>query len=181
MKSYTYTPLVEEGVDIRICTVLPGRFEDDICIRVTHEALPAATRKSPRPRMSPEEITRTLPEGWRARVAMDGRFVFQQDSTYPGRNEGYTSWYHPDYRVPREAYQLPPDEEEERHHQGTEPYEALSYTWGNPEAVARVLVQPQPRGTERLHDDNQVSSIGVTANLAEALRYLRHEDRPRRL
>jgi Heterokaryon incompatibility protein (HET) len=50
-------------------------------------------------------------------------------------------------------------------------YEALSYTWGSPKDPVDVFVRsPFSHGT-----------IGVTQNLAEALRYLRYEDKIRTL
>jgi hypothetical protein len=48
-------------------------------------------------------------------------------------------------------------------------YEALSYTWGSPKVPVDIFVgSPYSRGT-----------ISVTQNLAEALRYLRYEDKIR--
>ncbi|KAF8853256.1 HET-domain-containing protein, partial [Acephala macrosclerotiorum] len=50
-------------------------------------------------------------------------------------------------------------------------YEALSYAWGSPKDPADIIVgSPYSHGT-----------ISVTQNLAEALRYLRYEDKIRTL
>lgn len=47
-------------------------------------------------------------------------------------------------------------------------YEALSYTWGSPEDLAEInIITPE------------VSTLPVTMNLAQALQYLRYEDRTR--
>lgn len=48
-------------------------------------------------------------------------------------------------------------------------YEALSYTWGSAIDSDYVYVQ----------DDKEEKALAITPNLAEALRYLRYEDRPR--
>lgn len=51
------------------------------------------------------------------------------------------------------------------------PYEALSYTWGSPENPGRIYI----RG------DEKISTLSVTRNCEEALRYLRYEDVDRTL
>ena len=48
-------------------------------------------------------------------------------------------------------------------------YEALSYTWGSTTDLDNVYVQ----------EDEGGKALAITPNLAEALRYLRYEDRPR--
>ena len=48
-------------------------------------------------------------------------------------------------------------------------YEALSYTWGSTTDLDYVYVQ----------EDEGEKALAITRNLAEALRYLRYEDRPR--
>ena len=48
-------------------------------------------------------------------------------------------------------------------------YEALSYTWGSPTDLDYIYVQ----------EDNGEKALAITPNLAEALRYLRYEDRSR--
>ena len=48
-------------------------------------------------------------------------------------------------------------------------YEALSYTWGSATDLEHVYV----------HGDEGEKALAITKNLAEALRYLRYEDRPR--
>ena len=48
-------------------------------------------------------------------------------------------------------------------------YEALSYTWGSVTNLDYVYVQ----------GDEREKALAITKNLAEALRYLRYEDRPR--
>ena len=50
-------------------------------------------------------------------------------------------------------------------------YEALSYTWGSVERTAYIYIQ----------DTERESALAVTSNLAEALQYLRYEDKPRTL
>lgn len=186
MPPYLYTPLSEICPDIRICTLLAGRFEDELRITITHESLPGTIDRSGvghDPRMSLGEVRVTLPKGWSVHQAQDGRYLFEKTSI-AGRNDSYTSWFHPDYHVPRESYELPQHEEKCT----AKSYEALSYAWGSAEIVAAVFVQLSEikNGDRRddVHPGNPFSteySIGVTANLAEALRYLRYEDRPRRL
>ena len=51
----------------------------------------------------------------------------------------------------------------------TPEYEALSYTWGSTTDLDNVYVQA----------DEREKALAITPNLAEALRYLRYEDRPR--
>ncbi|KAF2169450.1 hypothetical protein M409DRAFT_52689 [Zasmidium cellare ATCC 36951] len=50
-----------------------------------------------------------------------------------------------------------------------QPYEALSYTWGNPQNPATIYIR----------DTGKVSTLSVTRNCEEALRYLRYEDTER--
>jgi hypothetical protein len=65
LNDYEYTPLPDPQSYIRLATVLPGKFDDNITINIRHHAL----RHGPRERYKRLELVETrkhLPSGWEA-------------------------------------------------------------------------------------------------------------------
>ncbi|KAI1802000.1 HET-domain-containing protein [Daldinia bambusicola] len=187
---YEYTPLDPASQDIRLVTILPGRFDDPFQIKITHAPLlphvPGGGGDKPK-RWPLDAIRRTLPQTWNARETLEGRVVFRN---YEGR---YSSWDHPDPNFPRERYEVPDP--------GTPSveFEALSYTWGAPKIreKATVLVGDGSGEEDAVRrgggggfsrtlgllpgssGSSSTQKIGLQGNLADAMRHLRYEDRSR--
>jgi len=118
MQPYQYTQLAYQDVDIRLLTLLPGNFDDDLKITVSHVPL-VKRRDIPLPGISLEELRRTLPPGWQVEETLEGRYAFVNVSMRA------ISWQHPSPGIPPERYEL------RRSNACFEPrYEALTYTWG---------------------------------------------------
>lgn len=170
MSSFKYTPLRVEDDEVRLMTLMPGGFDDNISIYIFHALLPSA-RSQAKPnarRLSIKALQQTVPEGWRVRETLEGRYLFVR----AGISGGPNSWDHPDPDVERGLYETP---QEERKGTGDLQYEALSYVWGPTNSAVEIQVLGQP-ASEQPH-----STLSIGANLASALRYLRYGDQPRTL
>ncbi|KAI0811755.1 HET-domain-containing protein [Xylaria sp. FL0064] len=169
MRSYEYLPLQSES-DIRLVTILPGKFDDPIRAKITHESLvpPKGIEST---HMSVEEIARTLPEQWEAHETVEGRILFENIETTS------TSWTHPDPNVDRVLYEQVPAGEIDL---SVPSYEALSYAWGSPEKNDIIeIVVPRTTANTALSDSFLSRKLPITHNLELALRYIRFRDRPR--
>ncbi|KAI1387256.1 HET-domain-containing protein [Hypoxylon trugodes] len=165
MNRYKYKPLNPN--DIRLVTILPGKFGDPIRIEINHATLvPPAEDEKPK-RLSLKEIRKGLPKGWDAFENLEGRVVFWKD------NERFSSWDHPDPSVPRADY-----DPEILENQDRPDYEALSYAWGprmrRKKAIMKSTIKEQRfmvmPGNRLLH---------INEDLEEALRYLRYKNKGR--
>ncbi|KAI0545983.1 HET-domain-containing protein [Xylaria curta] len=160
MASYTYTHLDRGKGEIRLVRLMPGSGDDDIFFSIFHAPLkiPRAVLDT---RLPLDQLNKTLPEGWVADKTHDDRYIFLR----LGLNVGPNSWDHPDPSFERSLYETP------RRDIAADcgiAYEALSYTWGSPENLSEAwALGPQP----------VLMKIG--ANLALALKHLRHADQPR--
>ncbi|KAI1472761.1 HET-domain-containing protein [Daldinia caldariorum] len=186
---YEYTPLDPTSQDIRLVTILPGKFDDPFQIKITHAPLfllPPPVLEDKPARWPLDAIWRSLPQAWNARETLEGRVVFRN---YDAR---YSSWDHPDPGFPRERYEVPPDADG----RPSVDFEALSYTWGSPKIREKAIVviageaedagksggggggggfsRALGRGT-----GGGAQKIGIQGNLADAMRHLRYEDRSR--
>ncbi|OIW25301.1 hypothetical protein CONLIGDRAFT_656948 [Coniochaeta ligniaria NRRL 30616] len=150
-KSYEWQPLA--GDDIRILTLLPGQFDDEIRIHFTHR-----------------ELGKTLPPGWAVYESIDGRYMFIE---WLNQEEGVfrsATWTHPDPGVDPSLYKPPCYEAPGS---SSHAYEAISYVWGSQDDPGLAFVQTSkgmPAGT-----------VSIGRNLESALRHLRYEDKPRKL
>ncbi|CAN8101822.1 unnamed protein product [Discula destructiva] len=164
LPDYKYCPLPSPAKDARIVELLPGKFDDDITIRIHHVSLtPPPQREEKRATMA--QVKQELPPGWEVfQTLVDRRFVFCNMKT------GKLQWEHPSsplhprktshYEVPFKDGSFPP-------------YETLSYVWGSPDKSSVVAVdRPGEEGPARL---------AVTESLITALRYLRHKQQKRNL
>ncbi|OTB14618.1 hypothetical protein K445DRAFT_319029 [Daldinia sp. EC12] len=165
---YEYTPLDPASQDIRLVTILPGKFDDPFQIKITHAPLIPAVLDDQQPKRWPlDALRRTLPQSWNARETLEGRIIFRN---YDGR---YSSWDHPDPNFPRERYELPvlwkPSVE----------FEALSYTWGSPKIREKAVVLGDGGEVKGFRALGRTQRLGLQGNLADAMRHLRYEDRSR--
>jgi hypothetical protein len=65
LPEHEYTLLPDPLSFIRLATILPGEFDDEIRIRLDHHVLKPPSRAKP-PRLTLAEIRRNMPEGWEA-------------------------------------------------------------------------------------------------------------------
>ncbi|KAK4206696.1 heterokaryon incompatibility protein-domain-containing protein [Rhypophila decipiens] len=154
--------------EIRLLTVLPGEFHDDIVLRISHERLVLPEPQPPL--MSMSQLQETVPPGWEVDQTRDGRFLFL------GPDEKSDSWKHPDPDFDSSRY-IP-----QIHNDGPK-YEALSYTWedwpdGGNNTPELVHIQTCVTSTRR-HSCNMscLTRLSATSNLATALRHLRADHR----
>ncbi|KAI0125495.1 heterokaryon incompatibility protein-domain-containing protein [Xylariales sp. AK1849] len=169
MTTYQYQPLDTEMSEIRLLTILPGDFHDEIHIALKHVYIPMIQTPGPHhPAVSPKStatslgVPTLLAAGWDENDEDD-----EEDGDY-------------------EDDQLDEDEDEmdvetgdggdDRIDEGdqdadyVEGYEALSYVWGAADDQKHVFVESTPIGN---------NTISLTKNLEIALRYLRLKARPR--
>ncbi|KAI0096631.1 heterokaryon incompatibility protein-domain-containing protein [Nemania sp. FL0031] len=169
LPSYQYASLQDPSKDIRLATVLPGGYGDDIIIRIQHVTL-QSRRPIPSLRLSIQEIQSTLPASWVAHETIEGRCLFLRTKIY---GEGDPTWDHPNPDIERSVYQ-----------RGTEAsrlpadgvvFDALSYVWGSYSWLRqrRALVEYSERGKLVR------ARISIGENLDHALRNARYADRPR--
>ncbi|KAJ3575182.1 hypothetical protein NPX13_g4120 [Xylaria arbuscula] len=169
--AYQYAPLENPDRDIRLAIILPGKQDDDVKIRIRHAPLDTYRAVQPR-RLIGEDIQKTLPAGWKARVTMNGeRCLFLRERASGA--EGDPQWEHPDPSIERSVYTL-----EDATHPSSAPaveFNALSYVWGTPSWFhrKRALVESSTAG------EVVWTQLGIGQNLDLALRDLRDPDEPR--
>lgn len=156
---YIYTPLRTDDT-IRLVTILPGRLDDDIQVKIWQLPLELVERSIPEQDVTLDviELQGTLLKGWSVDRTLHDRILFTYSSS--GDAPDWTSWDHPNDAFDRSLYQPPKSAIV-----FGQKYEALSYTWGS-EGHGDFIYS----GTSRL---------SVRTNLASALRHLRYEDRER--
>ncbi|KAI0168960.1 HET-domain-containing protein [Hypoxylon sp. FL1284] len=168
MLRYKYKPLNDPN-ELRLVTILPGKYQDPIRIQITHATLLQPATKFKPERFSLEEIKKTLPGGWDVTITLEGRILFFD------RKRKISSWVHPDPGVPPGAYDAI----------GQEPqaselnYEALSYVWGPPKRRAKALVIERDDNANSLRSRLKRRYIPLAREISWAIRGLRYEDRSR--
>ncbi|KAK3690549.1 heterokaryon incompatibility protein-domain-containing protein, partial [Podospora appendiculata] len=178
---YQYEDL--KGNDIRLVTLCPGAFNDDIVIRISHVPLSAPRDHGPK-RMTLEEVAETLPPNWAVYEVFDGRYLFVLYSAASPNCYFLSSlsWAHPDASLAMCLYEKPSRGHVYHKHK----YEALSYVWGSTDSKESVFVDPSRSAnvlvsTSPQDQEVQTRSLGIGKNLASALRHLRHLDTERTL
>ncbi|KAI0386421.1 HET-domain-containing protein [Hypomontagnella monticulosa] len=157
---YKYVSLDPSSNDIRLVTILPGKFKDPIWIKITRAPLVPPIHESGPKRLSLKEIRNSLPKDWNAHETFEGRIVFWNDE------EDCSSWSHPDPTFPRDAY----DPQGTGGGQSQMKYEALSYVWGPKDRPETAIVcSNNIQDRERI-----IGYLPIRRNLAEAIRHLRH-------
>jgi hypothetical protein len=147
-----------------VLTLHLGAGDDAIRISISH--VPFRPPPEPAaPRMSLEEIQRSLTDGWVVPNSLEGNMIFR----YSNGTETYCSWKHPDSTF------------DSRHSGAIQPqaapavdihYESLSYVWGDAHDTVNTVVVSSTSPTIP-------ASMRLPVNLHLALNYLRHSDKPR--
>jgi len=75
MSDYKYTPLNEKFEEIRLITLLPGEFHDDIRINIINAPF-SIPKSRPAQRISQEELQNTVSSEWKVFLTLDGRYLF---------------------------------------------------------------------------------------------------------
>jgi hypothetical protein len=159
---YTFSSLANPSTDIRLVTILPGESADDICVRIDDARLIVPAQHESPTAMTRVDVQRTLPRNWNARQTTGGDFIFLN------RAAGINTWHHPDPQLDLRHGNRPETTFEPA-------FEALSYVWGPPEEVSGILIQSASDGSPT----TSYVPMEVRRNLADALRYLRCQDKPR--
>jgi hypothetical protein len=167
MAEYEYKPLNTASGDIRLITLLPGKFHAPITFGIEHTPLPVPRTKSLQ-RLTKEEIEKTLPPGWMVFINMEGRFVFEC------QEPNFSKYEHPNPDLPTKDYVGYNDTTDPDYQPS---YEALSYVWGTEEDPEQVFVV----SAENSVGSVQSKTLLVRRNLASALRHLRSESSTRTL
>jgi hypothetical protein len=171
MERYQYEPLQDPDVDIRILTLLPGEFDDQITVQIHHVSLLPKEMPETMKRMTIEELQETVPEGWEVFETYERRFVFADP-------RGDTRWVHPAPEFEEELY----SSRQEREVASVD-YAALSYEWGPAQDMEEIYVMSTdglaPEDCNTQDGWNQSPSIlSVRQNLAVALRHIRAKTTP---
>ncbi|KAK7431767.1 hypothetical protein QQZ08_001707 [Neonectria magnoliae] len=169
--------------EIRLLHLLPGKHDDEIRMRISHELLKQPYKQA-ETRLSRSEVQETLPPGWEVFETPEGRYLFCYDpegdsdehsaedsaDSDEEADEFRTTWTHPDPDMDPSLYVLPPDSEM----WAREPaFDCLSYVWGSQDDPVPAFVESATGQT--------IGSLKLGQNLAAALRHLRYEDKPRTL
>ncbi|KAK1242546.1 hypothetical protein MKX08_005358 [Trichoderma sp. CBMAI-0020] len=193
--TYHYHPL--RGSEIRLIRLHPAQqYQDDILLTIFHQPLTARKDESKTTRLSRKQLQSTLPAGWEVFETPEGRYLFCNDPTDGGSDEGddddegdndnkspedsesdgssgdfVTTWEHPDPSIDRASYELPP---ESTFWEQETVFEALSYQWGSPNNPGTAFVKPSTGNAS-------VATFSIGRNLESALRHLRYHSEPRTL
>lgn len=157
VSSYRYEQLQAEEQEIRLVHLLPGRFEDDIKVRILHAPLLVPSLPPPKkedPQVQSIRASVTWP--WEVQETEDG------DSMIFNVVTGQT------YSIPVIVASSEYDTTEYQPR-----YEALSYTWGDAEISEFCQVE------DSQNNGIVLGSLGLRPSLASALRYLRYPDATR--
>ncbi|OTA62266.1 HET-domain-containing protein [Hypoxylon sp. EC38] len=170
MFRYNYAPLESPSTDIRLVTILPGKFDDPIRIKITHARLDPPVQDDKPKRLSVKEIRESLPEDCLVYETIEGRVLFNilnEDGKW------YSSWSHPDPSFPRERYDRADQKDEQS--QSELKYEALSYVWGSSRRRKTAIVETLEKNMG-FKAKFRTRRLRITRNLAGAIRHLRYED-----
>lgn len=156
MASYRYEPLRSASQEIRLVHLLPGRFEDDIKVRILHSPFPLPATPPPKAKNFQVDSVRTsVSWPWTIEETESGDFMIFNVVTGEA---------HP-------LLAVAPSLEETSEYQPR--YEALSYTWGDADVSESGQVEDSQGSGE------PSATLGLRPNLASALRYLRYSDETR--
>ncbi|KAI0453613.1 heterokaryon incompatibility protein-domain-containing protein [Xylaria acuta] len=164
--TYSYSPLEKPLKDIRLAIILPGRYSDDIRIRIDHIALDTATCYPSR-KLHLADIKKSLSSGWDVCETVNGRCLFWRAT----ENGLETTWTHPTPNI--EPAFREQDTKAYRPSTGP-PFDALSYVWGdrkgshNKKAIVECFE----------NDQTTWKLLEIGERLSLALRDVRYQDRP---
>lgn len=173
MPDYVYRPL--EAGELRVMTLQPGNFDDELRASITHAFLSVRIAPS-RKTQQVMDLQKTLPKRWKAVETVDSRILFYHRYNLPlFTSLKRTSWTHPDpkyHYVEAPPTPIPPKRLK---------YEALSYVWGDSEPAERLHitgVDVDPNA-EQSNSSRSEGALSIQPNLASALRHLRDPLKPR--
>lgn len=177
LSAYKYQGLESETNQIRLVHLLPGTFDEDLCVLLPTVTLQKTfTRRNTSSRSSLLDLQTTLPKDWAVVETREGRYLFYRriDTTDP-RLAFETSWIHPNPDVDQNCYAprvigVSPSELN---------YEALSYAWGTGDRTSTVHVHHPSSRNSATHDI--AGNLRISNSLSLALRHLRHLNSPRLL
>lgn len=183
MEGYQYTKLDPNTADFRLIKLLPGLECDILRFSIFNASLTRLMSPlSATPTLTLDELRKTLPEGWLVKETLDGRRLFMKMGYAGVPNR----WRHPDESMPVERYWV--EKGEDRKGCAVR-YEALSYVWGSPEEREEVEVvsgdaewgecMEVANGADLNEINGGVVKSKIGANLASALRHLRHPEKTR--
>jgi len=169
MAPYQYLPLTDGSVDIRLVTLLPGNFDDDIRLKISHAPLirPVETIQQ---KMTLKELKKTIPPHCRVFENLEGRFIFQQED-----EDGYgtNSWTHPDLNFDQQRYFPSPDDSASRFEPA---FEALSYCWGSVKKLESVFVERRSSISSVNGPITEFDDLSITESLCSALKHIRPQN-----
>lgn len=152
---------------VTMVELMPGTVIDDICLGIFHRPL-VPRAEAVKQQVPIESLQKTLPDGWLVKETLDGRYLYMK----LGNSGTPNTWDHPDLSANNSHLtvdqDLPPTDYDPV-------YEALSYVWG-PSGDSEIA-----RLASRSDNERFDTTMPIGANLACALRYLRHPDRSRTL
>lgn len=166
---YVYSKLEDPQRDIRLVTIIRGRRNDRIRLRIRHTRLRSSPDTQPEKRWSLKDWEKSLPSsGWVVRETIEGRFIFLKRQHENAQwQPTWDSWDPNLDRVARASLEV-----EDTLGRTSVNFNALSYVWGDvTTANQRTLLIEGESSTW--------SNVTVGHNLAIALQHLRdeHEDR----
>jgi len=170
MPEYQYMSLSVERRDIRLLTLLPGKYNDAICFDLVHRHLIPPETVSNSKRLSIKELQNTLQSDWTVYETLEGRYLLYQNEIDTG------CWVHPDPNYDHELYK-PSHEDPDPDYEPK--YEALSYTWGSMQDPETAYVQDSPTLVQ--DTEKTLETLLIGHNLACALRHLRYPNATRTL
>lgn len=163
MAPYAYKNL-QDG-HIRLITLRPGSSLDDaVVVSITHAPL---SRSDTRVKPALRNIQARLSDDWRVHEELSMKLCFCRRQ-HDGQWE--TRWRHPDSGLEDDEYETC------SHARLPNPlsFEAVSYTWGDPsDRESITVIAPEDHAEE--------GTLMIGRNLAQALRHLRFEHKPRSL
>jgi hypothetical protein len=160
LPAYQYQPLSHNAHEIRLVELTNGSFDDDLEIHIVKAFVNPAITIKHRPRLSIEELQKTIPpdQDLTVRINLEGRYVFCSQ----GYRGTASTFKHPNPTFDHSLYEK---DDLEANFQPV--YDALSYTWGVLDRSITVY-ELDDTGSRRL-------SLVISTNLAIALKYLRSE------
>jgi len=173
---YTYSKLDKAKQEIRLLSLQPSpSLDEPIRITITHVPFIVDDRELPaRPKL--DEVRRNLPYGWAACETLEGRLLFGH--YHSGQNKWMSTW-----KCPEGQTELLPYLHDAPNETCEPAFEALSYTWGSNAKIERAYVLNEARiaSDDITTEATPCLRLDITENLADALRHLRYDNRPRML
>jgi hypothetical protein len=170
---YAYSELRDPDRDVRLVTLHPGEFGEEISLSIDPYTLdttgPDHRRRSPR-QLGAKQLEPGLPDGWSVYETVEDEIFFYYEEEN-GKN-WRCQWTHPDPAFDHSSYQRGEinftAEEGQQHHIGSPrlKYEALSYTWASHLPAEQVEIRNS-------HNSSWCGALQVGGNLASALRHMR--------